>query len=71
MQQPISRHLTDGQILNVALLNKNFWILNLDLLQSSSKKGFQFRIAFNTLYLLKYFGMVTMEQKERKRVEHV
>ena len=31
---------------------------------SSSKKVFQSRIAFMTLYLLKYFGMVTTEQKE-------
>ena len=29
------------------------------------------RIAFNLLYLLKYFGMVTMEQKEGKSVQHV
>ncbi|CAL8234662.1 unnamed protein product [Arctogadus glacialis] len=28
-------------------------------------------IAFNSLYLLKYFGMVTTEQKEGKCVEHV
>jgi hypothetical protein len=26
---------------------------------------------FKLLYLLKYFGMVTMEQKEGKRVENV
>ena len=29
------------------------------------------RIAFNSLYLLNYFGMVTTEQKEGKCVEHV
>ena len=29
------------------------------------------RITFSSLYLLKYFGMVTMEQKEGKRVENV
>ena len=29
------------------------------------------RIAFNLLFLLKYFGMVTAEQKEGKCVEHV
>ena len=33
-------------------------------MQSSSKKVFKSGIAFNTLYLLKYFGMVTTEQKE-------
>ena len=29
------------------------------------------RIAFNSLYLSKYFGMVTMEQKEGNCIEHV
>ena len=29
------------------------------------------RIAFNSLYLSKYFGMVTTEQKEGNCVEHV
>ena len=28
------------------------------------------RIAFNSLYLLKYFGMVTMKQKEGNCIEH-
>ena len=34
------------------------------ILLSPSKKVFQSRIAFKTLHLLKYFGMVTTEQKE-------
>ena len=35
------------------------------------KESSPIRIAFNSLYLLKYFGMVTTEQKEGKCVEHV